>query len=233
MATPKNTFNWEDPFNLSAQLTDDERQVQEAARAYCQERLLPRVKDAFLNETTDVAIFREMGELGLLGATIPEAYGGAGLNYVCYGLVAREVERVDSGYRSMMSVQSSLVMVPINEFGSEAQKQKYLPKLATGEWIGCFGLTEPNYGSDPGSMITRAKKVAAAIQLSAAPRCGSPTAPSPTCSWSGPKMTMQAQIRGFILEKGWKGLSAPAVHGKVGLRASITGEIVMDEVFLP
>ena len=133
MATTKNTFSWEDPFNLSAQLTDDERQVQEAARAYCQERLLPRVKDAFLNETTDVAIFREMGELGLLGATIPEQYGGAGLNYVCYGLVAREVERVDSGYRSMMSVQSSLVMLPINDFGSEAQKQKYLPKLARGD----------------------------------------------------------------------------------------------------
>ena len=136
MATTKNTFSWEDPFNLSAQLTDDERQVQEAARAYCQERLLPRVKDAFLNESTDVAIFREMGEPGLLGATIPEQYGGAGLNYVCYGLVAREVERVDSGYRSMMSVQSSLVMLPINDFGSEAQKQKYLPKLARGEWMG-------------------------------------------------------------------------------------------------
>jgi glutaryl-CoA dehydrogenase len=142
MATTQNTFNWEDPFHLSAQLTEDERQVQEAARAYCQERLLPRVTDAFLHETTDVGIFREMGDLGLLGPTIPEAYGGAGLNYVCYGLVAREVERVDSGYRSMMSVQSSLVMVPINEFGTEAQKQKYLPKLARGEWIGCFGLTE-------------------------------------------------------------------------------------------
>jgi glutaryl-CoA dehydrogenase len=158
MATAKNTFSWEDPFHLSAQLTDDERQVQEAARAYCQEKLLPRVQMAFRNETTDASIFREMGELGLLGPTIPEQYGGAGLNYVCYGLVAREVERVDSGYRSMMSVQSSLVMVPINEFGNEATKQKYLPKLATGEWIGCFGLTEPNHGSDPGSMITRAKQ---------------------------------------------------------------------------
>ena len=159
MASPKNTFNWEDPFLLTQQLSEDERHVQEAARAYCQEKLLPRVQMAFRNETTDVAIFREMGELGLLGPTIPEQYGGAGLNYVCYGLVAREVERVDSGYRSMMSVQSSLVMVPINEFGTEAQKKKYLPKLATGEWIGCFGLTEPNHGSDPGSMITRAKKV--------------------------------------------------------------------------
>ena len=166
MATSKNTFNWEDPFHLSAQLTEDERQVQEAARAYCQEKLLPRVKDAFLNETTDVAIFREMGELGLLGPTIPEQYGGAGLNYVCYGLVAREVERVDSGYRSMMSVQSSLVMVPINEFGTEAQKQKYLPKLARGEWIGCFGLTEPDHGSDPGSMATRAHKVPGGYKLS-------------------------------------------------------------------
>ena len=168
MASPKNTFNWEDPFLLTQQLSEDERHVQEAARAYCQEKLLPRVQMAFRNETTDVAIFREMGELGLLGPTIPEQYGGAGLNYVCYGLVAREVERVDSGYRSMMSVQSSLVMVPINEFGTEAQKKKYLPKLATGEWIGCFGLTEPNHGSDPGSMITRAKKVDGGYSLSGA-----------------------------------------------------------------
>ncbi len=231
MATTKNTFSWEDPFNLSAQLTDDERQVQEAARAYCQERLLPRVKDAFLNETTDVAIFREMGELGLLGATIPEQYGGAGLNYVCYGLVAREVERVDSGYRSMMSVQSSLVMLPINDFGSEAQKQKYLPKLARGEWIGCFGLTEPNHGSDPGSMITRAKKVDGGYSISGAKMwiTNSPIA-DVFVVWAKDD---GGQIRGFILEKGWKGLSAPAVHGKVGLRASITGEIVMDEVFCP
>ncbi|MEY2891025.1 MAG: hypothetical protein RJA98_933, partial [Pseudomonadota bacterium] len=152
-------FHWDDPFQLSEQLTSDERQVQDAARAYCQAQLLPRVTEAFRHERTDVAIFREMGELGLLGATLPEPYGGSGLNYVCYGLVAREVERVDSGYRSMMSVQSSLVMVPIFEFGSEAQRQKYLPKLASGEWIGCFGLTEPNHGSDPGSMVTRARKV--------------------------------------------------------------------------
>ncbi|MDO9482652.1 MAG: acyl-CoA dehydrogenase family protein, partial [Hydrogenophaga sp.] len=168
MASNKASFNWEDPFHLSAQLTDDERQVQEAARAYCQEKLAPRVTEAFRHEKTDVAIFREMGALGLLGPTIPEQYGGSGLNYVCYGLVAREVERVDSGYRSMMSVQSSLVMVPIFEFGSEAQKQKYLPKLATGEWIGCFGLTEPNHGSDPGSMVTRAKTVPGGYSLSGA-----------------------------------------------------------------
>ena len=153
-------FQWNDPMLLDSQLTDDERQVADAARAYSQDRLAPRVLEAFRNEKTDAAIFREMGDLGLLGATIPEAYGGAGMNYVCYGLVAREVERIDSGYRSMMSVQSSLVMVPINAFGTEAQKQKYLPKLATGEFIGCFGLTEPDHGSDPGGMITRARKVA-------------------------------------------------------------------------
>jgi glutaryl-CoA dehydrogenase len=224
-------FSWSDPFQLESQLTDDERQVSEAARAYCQERLLPRVTDAFLHETTDRAIFNEMGELGLLGATIPEQYGGAGLNYVCYGLVAREVERVDSGYRSMMSVQSSLVMVPINDFGTEAQKQKYLPKLARGEWVGCFGLTEPNHGSDPGSMITRAKKVPGGYRLSGAKMwiTNSPIA-DVFVVWAKDDA---GAIRGFILEKGWKGLSAPAVHGKVGLRASITGEIVMDEVFCP
>src|SRR5438105_9214814 len=155
----KASFHWDDPLLLDRQLSDDERAVRDAAAAYSQERLAPRVLEAFRHESTDPAIFREMGELGLLGATIPEQYGGAGLNYVCYGLVAREVERIDSGYRSMMSVQSSLVMVPINAFGNEATKQKYLPKLATGEWIGCFGLTEPNHGSDPGSMITRARKV--------------------------------------------------------------------------
>ncbi len=161
----KAQFDWDDPLLLDQQLTDDERMVRDAAQAYCQERLAPRVLEAFRHEKTDPAIFREMGELGLLGPTIPEQYGGPGLNYVCYGLIAREVERVDSGYRSMMSVQSSLVMVPIYEFGTEAQKQKYLPKLATGEWIGCFGLTEPNHGSDPGSMVTRAKKVAGGYSL--------------------------------------------------------------------
>ena len=155
--TSRASFQWNDPLLLDSQLLDDERAVRDAARAYCQDRLMPRVTEAFRHERTDAAIFREMGELGLLGPTIPEPYGGAGLNYVSYGLIAREVERVDSGYRSMMSVQSSLVMVPINEFGNEATKQKYLPKLATGEWIGCFGLTEPNHGSDPGSMVTRAR----------------------------------------------------------------------------
>ena len=168
MATTKATFHWDDPLLLDQQLSGDERAVRDAASSYCQERLAPRVLDAFRNQTTDPAIFSEMGELGLLGPTIPEAYGGAGLNYVCYGLVAREVERVDSGYRSMMSVQSSLVMVPIHEFGTEAQKQKYLPKLAKGEWIGCFGLTEPDHGSDPGSMVTRAKKVPGGYSLSGA-----------------------------------------------------------------
>ena len=227
----KASFSWEDPFHLSAQLTDDERQVQDAARAYCQEKLLPRVQLAFRNETTDASIFREMGELGLLGPTIPAAYGGPELNYVSYGLIAREVERVDSGYRSMMSVQSSLVMVPINEFGSEEQKQKYLPKLATGEWIGCFGLTEPNHGSDPGSMITRARKVAGGFSLSGSKMwiTNSPIA-DVFVVWAKDD---EGDIRGFILEKGWKGLTAPTIHGKVGLRASITGEIVMDEVFVP
>jgi glutaryl-CoA dehydrogenase len=231
MKTNKNTFSWEDPFHLSAQLTDDERQVQDAARAYCQEKLLPRVVDAFRHEKTDIAIFREMGELGLLGVTIPEQYGGSGLNYVCYGLVAREVERVDSGYRSMMSVQSSLVMVPINEFGSEAQKQKYLPKLATGEWIGCFGLTEPDHGSDPGSMVTRAKTVPGGYSLTGNKMwiSNSPIA-DVFVVWAKDD---SGQICGFILEKGWKGLTAPAIHSKVGLRASITGEIVMDGVFVP
>jgi glutaryl-CoA dehydrogenase len=231
MKTNKNTFSWEDPFHLSAQLTDDERQVQDAARAYCQEKLLPRVVDAFRHEKTDIAIFREMGELGLLGVTIPEQYGGSGLNYVCYGLVAREVERVDSGYRSMMSVQSSLVMVPINEFGSEAQKQKYLPKLATGEWIGCFGLTEPDHGSDPGSMVTRAKTVPSGYLLTGNKMwiSNSPIA-DVFVVWAKDD---SGQICGFILEKGWKGLTAPAIHSKVGLRASITGEIVMDGVFVP
>ena len=205
--------------------------VQEAARVYCEEKLAPRILDAFRNERTDPAIFREMGELGLLGSMIPAEYGGAGLNYVCYGLVAREVERIDSGYRSMMSVQSSLVMVPINEFGSEAQKRKYLPKLATGEWIGCFGLTEPDHGSDPGSMVTRAKTVDGGYLLTGAKMwiTNSPIA-DVFVVWA---KTDDGRIRGFILEKGWEGLSAPAIHGKVGLRASITGEIVMDEVFVP
>ncbi len=224
-------FDWADPFRLTEQLTDDERMVLDTAHSYAQEKLSPRVLEAFRNEKTDPAIFREMGELGLLGPTISPEYGGAGLSYVAYGLIAREVERVDSGYRSMMSVQSSLVMVPIETFGSEAQKQKYLPKLATGEWIGCFGLTEPNHGSDPGSMVTRAKKVDGGYSLTGAKTwiSNAPIA-DVFVVWA---KTEDGLIRGFILEKGWKGLSAPAIHGKVGLRASITGEVVMDNVFVP
>ena len=224
-------FAWEDPLQLDTQLSADERAIRDAAFDYCQGRLLPRVQMAFRDETTDPAIFREMGEMGLLGPTIPEVYGGAGLNYVSYGLIAREVERVDSGYRSMMSVQSSLVMVPINTFGTEAQKQKYLPRLATGEAIGCFGLTEPDHGSDPGGMVTRARKVPGGYALNGAKMwiSNSPIA-DVFVVWAKDD---EGAIRGFILDKGMKGLSAPAVHGKVGLRASITGEIVMDNVFCP
>ena len=227
----KAAFNWIDPLMLDQQLTEEERMVRDSAEQFAQDKLAPRVLEAFRHEKTDAAIFREMGDVGLLGATIPEAYGGSGLNYVCYGLIAREVERVDSGYRSMMSVQSSLVMVPINEFGSEAQKQKYLPKLASGEWIGCFGLTEPNHGSDPGSMITRARKVDGGYRLSGSKMwiTNSPIA-DVFVVWGKDDA---GDIRGFVLEKGWEGLSAPAIHGKVGLRASITGEIVMDNVFVP
>ena len=233
--TARNAFNWADPLLLDQQLTDDERMVRDAAASYCQDKLMPRVLESFRHEKTDASIFREMGELGLLGPTIPEQYGGPGLNYVSYGLIAREVERVDSGYRSMMSVQSSLVMVPIYEFGSEAQKQKYLPKLATGEWIGCFGLTEPNHGSDPASMITRAKKVDGGFSISGAKMwiTNSPIADVFVVWAKLPNDAGEDEIRGFILEKGWKGLSAPAIHGKVGLRTSITGEIVLDEVFVP
>jgi glutaryl-CoA dehydrogenase len=227
----KPSFNWIDPLLLDQQLTEEERMVRDAAEQFAQGKLAPRVLEAFRHEKTDPAIFREMGEVGLLGATIPAEYGGSGLNYVSYGLIAREVERVDSGYRSMMSVQSSLVMVPINEFGSEAQKQKYLPKLASGEWIGCFGLTEPNHGSDPGAMITRARKVEGGYSLTGSKMwiTNSPIA-DVFVVWGKDDA---GDIRGFILEKGWKGLSAPAIHGKVGLRASITGEIVMDNVFVP
>jgi glutaryl-CoA dehydrogenase len=232
MATQKAQFQWDDPLLLDSQLTDDERMIRHAARAYCQDKLLPRATLAFRNEYTDPAIFKEMGELGLLGATIPEAYGGSGLGYVAYGLIAREVERVDSGYRSMMSVQSSLVMVPINEFGTEAQKKKYLPKLATGEWIGCFGLTEPDHGSDPASMATRAKAVDGGYVLTGNKMWIS-NAPIADVFVVWAKCVggdHDGRIKGFILEKGMKGLSAPAIHGKVGLRASITGEIVMDGV---
>ncbi|MHA4975086.1 acyl-CoA dehydrogenase [Pseudomonas extremorientalis] len=227
----KASFNWIDPLLLDQQLTEEERMVRDSAEQFAQDKLAPRVLEAFRHEKTDPAIFREMGETGLLGAMIPEQYGGSDLNYVSYGLIAREVERVDSGYRSMMSVQSSLVMVPINEFGTEAQKQKYLPKLASGEWIGCFGLTEPNHGSDPGAMITRARKVEGGYSLTGAKMwiTNSPIA-DVFVVWGKDDA---GDIRGFVLEKGWKGLSAPAIHGKVGLRASITGEIVMDNVFVP
>jgi glutaryl-CoA dehydrogenase len=227
----KAQFAWDDPLLLEQQLTQDERMVREAARAYCQEKLAPRVLEAFRSETTDSRIFLEMGELGLLGPTIPAEYGGPGLNYVCYGVIAREVERVDSGYRSMMSVQSSLVMLPIFEFGTEAQRKKYLPKLAAGEWIGCFGLTEPNHGSDPGSMQTRAKKVSGGYSLTGAKTwiSNSPIA-DVFVVWAKDD---GGDIRGFVLDKGMKNLSAPKIHGKVGLRASITGEVVMDGVFCP
>jgi len=227
----KASFHWEDPFLLDQQLTEEERMARDAAAVYAQEKLTPRVLEAFRNERTDPSIFREMGELGMLGVTIPPEYGGAGLNYVSYGLIAREIERVDSGFRSMMSVQSSLVMLPIYEFGTEAQKQKYLPKLATGEWIGCFGLTEPDHGSDPGGMESRAKKVDGGYSLSGSKMwiSNSPLA-QVFVVWAKDD---EGKIRGFILEKGWKGLSTPAIHGKVGLRASTTGEIVMDQVFVP
>ena len=232
----KSEFVWSDPLLLESQLTESERMVRDAAHAYCQEKLQPRILEAFRREITDPAIFREMGELGLLGATIPAEFGGAGLNYVSYGLIAREIERVDSGYRSMMSVQSSLVMVPILEFGTEAQRQKFLPKLATGEWIGCFGLTEPNYGSDPGSMSARAKKVPGGYRLSGSKMwiTNSPIA-DVFLVWAkeADKAGNAGPIRGFLLAKGMQGLSAPVIHGKVGLRASVTGEVVMDDVFCP
>lgn len=230
------TFQWNDPLRLDDQLTEEERMIKDAAHDYCQGQLLPRVTEAFRHEKTDIAIFKEMGNLGLLGMTIPEQYGGAGSSYVAYGLVAREVERVDSGYRSMLSVQSSLVMLPIYEFGTEEQKKKYLPKLATGEWIGCFGLTEPDHGSDPASMVSRAKPVDGGYSLSGSKIwiTNSPIA-DVFVVWAKLKDEASGKddIRGFILEKDWKGLTAPAIHGKVGLRASLTGEIVMDEVFVP
>ncbi|HEY7802980.1 MAG TPA: acyl-CoA dehydrogenase [Orrella sp.] len=226
------SFNWSDPLLLDSQLTDEERMVREAAYTYCQEKLAPRVLEAFRHEKMDTSIFPEMGALGLLGATIPAEYGGAGMNYVCYGLIAREVERVDSGYRSMMSVQSSLVMLPINEFGSEEQKRKYLPKLAAGEWIGCFGLTEPDHGSDPAGMETRAVKTSDGYKISGNKMwiSNSPVADVFLVWAKCVGGDHDGRIRGFILEKGMAELSAPEIYGKVGLRASITGEIVMDGV---
>jgi len=223
-------FNFKDPFLMEEMLSEEERLVRDTARQYAQEKLLPRVRAAYQSETSDPAIFREMGALGLLGSTI-HGYGCAGVNYVSYGLIAREVEAVDSGYRSMLSVQSSLVMHPINVFGTEAQKQKYLPKLATGEYIGCFGLTEPDHGSDPGGMVTRARSVAGGYSLSGAKNwiSNSPFA-DVFIVWAKDDAGV---ICGFILDKGMKGLSAPKIHGKLALRASVTGEIVMDEVFVP
>ena len=247
---PKPTFKWEDPFLFNDQLTDEERMIRDTARKYCQDKLMPRVLEANRNEIFHREIMNEMGSMGLLGSTIPEEYGGAGLNYVAYGLVAREVERVDSGYRSAMSVQSSLVMHPINAYGSEEQKKKYLPKLASGELVGCFGLTEPNHGSDPGSMETRAKKVDGGyivhgnkmwitnspiadvfiVWAKLLPAQGGVPAADSSAEDGGRN---NGEIRGFILEKGMKGLSAPKIEGKFSLRASSTGEIVMDEVFVP
>ena len=224
------SFNWEDPFLFEDQLAEDERMIRDSARAYAQEKLQPRVKEAFNDELTDTTIFREMGDMGLLGTTIPEEYGGLGSGYVTYGLVARELERVDSGYRSMMSVQSSLVMYPIFAYGSEEQRRKYLPKLASGEWIGCFGLTEPDAGSDPAGMTTRAEKTATGYRISGAKMwiSNSPIA-DVFVIWAKSE-DHGGKIRGFILEKGMKGLSAPKIAGKLSLRASITGEIVMDNV---
>lgn len=230
VASDSAKFNWEDPFLMDAMLTEDERLVRDTARQYAQEKLLPRVREAYQKEYTDPEIFREMGALGLLGSTL-EGYGCAGVNYVCYGLAAKEVEAVDSGYRSMMSVQSSLVMHPIHTFGSEEQKQKYLPKLATGEYIGCFGLTEPDHGSDPGGMITRARTVDGGYSMTGAKNwiSNSPIA-DVFVVWAKDDA---GDIRGFILDKGMKGLTAPKIEGKLALRASITGEIVMDNVFVP
>ena len=227
------SFHWEDPLLIDAQLYEEERMVRDAALAYAQEKLEPRVLNAFRNEQTDVEIFQEMGALGLLGPTIAEKYGGAGLNYVSYGLIAREIERVDSGYRSMMSVQSSKIMVPIETFGSEQQKLKYLPKLASGEWVGCFGLTEPNHGSDPGAMESRARLTADGSYVLHGTKMWITNSPIADVFVVWAKVVGgddDGKIRGFILEKGMPGLSAPTIHGKVGLRASITGEIVMDGV---
>lgn len=224
------SLNWQDPFSLDQQLSDEQRMVYQSAHAYAQEKLLPRVQEAYRREETDPAIFREMGALGLLGSTI-SGYGCPGVDYVSYGLIARAVEAVDSGYRSMMSVQSSLVMYPIYAYGTEAQREKYLSKLATGEWIGCFGLTEPDHGSDPGNMITRARSVDGGYALSGAKMwiTNSPIA-DVFVVWA---KTDDEKIRGFILDQGMSGLSAPKIEGKLALRASITGEIVMDNVFVP
>jgi len=223
-------LNWQDPFGLEQQLTDEQRMVRDSARQYAQDKLLPRVREAFRAETTDPDIYREMGAVGLLGATI-EGYGCPGVDYISYGLIAREVERVDSGYRSMMSVQSSLVMYPIDAYGTQEQREKYLPRLATGEWIGCFALTEPDHGSDPGSMVTRATPVEGGYLLSGTKMwiTNSPIA-DVFVVWA---KTDDGNIRGFILERGMAGLSTPRIVGKLALRASVTGEVVMADVFVP
>jgi glutaryl-CoA dehydrogenase len=231
--THKAQFNWEDPFHLDEQLTEEERAIRDTARAYAQEKLLPRVSQAYLEEKTDRAIFSEMGALGLLGVTLPEKYGCAGANYVSYGLVNREIERVDSGFRSMNSVQSSLVMYPIYAYGSEEQRMKYLPKLATGEWVGCFGLTEPDAGSDPAGMKTRAEKVADGYRLTGSKMWISNAPIADVFVIWAKSVAHDGEIRGFALEKGMKGLSAPKIGGKLSLRASITGEVVMDGVVVP
>ncbi|WP_415033440.1 acyl-CoA dehydrogenase [Azonexus sp.] len=224
-------FDWADPFQIERQLSAEERQVRNAARDFAQKELAPRTRDAFRQETTDPAIYRAMGEMGLLGATLPPQYGGAGLNYVSYGLIAREVEYVDSAWRTLLSVQSSLTMVPIFSFGTEAQKEKYLKKLGKGEWIGCFGLTEPDSGSDPGSASSRARSVAGGWKLSGVKRwiSNAPIA-DVFIVWAKDDENI---LRGFILDKGMPGLSTPRIDGKVGLRASISGDIVMEEVFVP
>lgn len=228
-------FQWEDALLLNQQLTDEERLIRDSAASYCQKKLQPRVLEAFRHEKTDPAIFREMGALGLLGCTLPTQYGGSNLSQVSYGLIAREIERVDSGYRSMMSVQSSLTMLPIFLFGTEAQRQYFLPKLATGEWIGCFGLTEPDHGSDPNSMATRAKKVPGGYLLTGQKMwiTNSPIADIFIVWAKDQGGDTDGQIRGFVLEKNMKGLTTPVIEGKFGLRASVTGEIVMDQVFCP
>ncbi|AZO66618.1 acyl-CoA dehydrogenase [Mesorhizobium mediterraneum] len=230
MAADKNAFVWDDPFLIEDQLSEDERMVRDGAAAFAADKLAPRIEEAYLEEKTDAGIFREMGEAGLLGITIPEEYGGLGANYVTYGLVAREVERIDSGYRSMMSVQSSLVMYPIHAYGSEAQRKKYLPKLASGEWIGCFGLTEPDAGSDPGGMKTRAEKTANGYKISGSKMWISNAPIADVFVVWAKSAAHDNEIRGFVLEKGMKGLSAPKIGGKLSLRASITGEVVMEGV---
>ncbi len=224
------SFNWEDPLLLENQLTEEERMIRDAARAYAQDKLQPRIIEAYANEKTDPSIFREMGDMGLLGATLPEQYGGIGAGYVTYGLVAREVERVDSGYRSMMSVQSSLVMYPIYAYGTEEQRMKYLPKLASGEYIGCFGLTEPDAGSDPGGMKTRAVKTATGYKITGSKMWISNAPIADVFVVWAKSEEHGGKIKGFVLEKGMKGLSAPKIEGKLSLRASITGEIVMQDV---